>query len=119
LTTTEYEADRLVTILNKYEGQSVEELDINYDYYIEETYKIIHLIDGTTERLEAEIKAQKEKEKREREEANFLKFCVNKIPTERQWKLYKRDWLIEKYIELGKHENFYTFIELEKYDEVK
>lgn len=116
LNSTEYEAERLVTILNKYEGQSVEELDINYDYYIEETYKIIHLIDGTTERLEAEKKAIKEKEKREREEANFLKFCVNKIPTERQWNLYKKDWLIEKYIKLNKHENFYTFIELEEND---
>ena len=119
LITTEYEANKLVTILNVYKGQTVEELNIDYDYYIDECYKIIHLIDGTTERLEAEKKAQKEKEKREREEANFLKYCVNKIPTERQWKLYKRDWLIEKYIELGQHENFYTFLELEKLDEEK
>lgn len=114
LTMTEYEANKLVTILNSYKGETVEELNIDYDYYVDECYKIIHLIDGTLEREEAERKATKEKEKREREEANFLKFCVNKIPTERQWNLYKKDWLIEKYVELNRHENFYTFIELEE-----
>jgi len=119
LTTTEYEADRLVTILNKYEGQSVEELDINYDYYIEETYKIIHLIDGTTERLEAEKKAQKEKEKREREEANFVKYCINKIPTVRQMRLYGKEYLIEKYISLNKHETFWDVLELIKHEDEK
>lgn len=113
-TNTEYEADRLVTILNEYKGEPVDELDINYQYYIDETYKIIHLIDGTTERIEQEKREEKERERRERQENNFLKYCVNKIPTERQWRLYKKDWLIEKYIELNKHGNFYTFIELEQ-----
>lgn len=113
LTSTEYEADKLVTLLNKYEGQTVEELDINYQYYIDECYKIIHLIDGTTEREEAERKAKVEAEKKQRQEENFIKFCVNKIPTQRQWRLYKKDWLIEKYIDLGQHENFYAHYELD------
>ena len=118
LHTTEYESEKLVKILNEYKGETVEQLDINYQYYIDECYKIIHLIDGTLEREENERKEARLKEKMEREEANFLKFCVNKIPTQRQWGLYKKDWLIEKYIELGQHENFYTFIEIEK-DETK
>lgn len=113
-TNIEYESDKLVTILNKYDGQSVEELDIDYDYYINECYKIIHLIDGTTERLEREKKEERERLKREREENNFLKYCVNKVPTQRQWGLYKRDWLIDKYVELNKHENFYSFVELDE-----
>src|SRR5699024_2378039 len=74
-TNTEYEADKLVTILNNYNGESIEELDINYQYYIDETYKIIHLIDGTTERLEREKREEKEREKLERQENNFLKYC--------------------------------------------
>lgn len=119
LTSTEYEADKLVTILNNYKGETVDELDVDYQYYIDECYKIVHLIDGTLEKEEKERKELREKEKREREETNFLKFCVNKIPTERQWKLYKKDWLIEKYIELNKHENFYTFIEMEQDEKIR
>lgn len=93
----EIEAEKLVTIFNKYEDKPFEEYHINYDYYIEEAYKIIHVIDGTTERIEQEKKQQREQLKKEREEENYLKFCVNKIPTSRQYELYKRDWLIEKY----------------------
>lgn len=93
----EIEAEKLVTIFNKYEDKPFEEYHINYDYYIEEAYKIIHVIDGTTERIEQERKQQREQLKKEREEENYLKFCVNKIPTSRQYELYKRDWLIEKY----------------------
>lgn len=113
LTNTEYEADKLVTILNKYEGQTVEELDINYQYYIDECYKIIHLIDGTLEREDKERREKREAEKLAKQEENFLKYCVNKIPTERQWKLYRKEWLIEKYVELNKHENFSVFLEME------
>lgn len=93
----EIEAEKLVTIFNKYEDKPFEEYHINYDYYIEEAYKIIHVIDGTTERIEQEKKQERERLKKEREEKNYLKFCVNKIPTSRQYELYKRDWLIEKY----------------------
>lgn len=71
--------------------------DINYDYYINEAQKIIFEVDGTNARLEAERKALLEQKKREREEENYIKFCVEKIPTERQLELYKKDWLIEKY----------------------
>lgn len=93
----EIEAGKLVTIFNKYEDKPFEEYHVNYDYYIEEAYKIIHVIDGTTERIEQERKQERERLKKEREEKNYLKFCVNKIPTSRQYELYKRDWLIEKY----------------------
>lgn len=93
----EIEAEKLVTIFNKYEDKPFEEYHIDYDYYIEEAYKIIHVIDGTIERIEQEKKQQRERLKKEREEENYLKFCVNKIPTSRQYELYKRDWLIEKY----------------------
>lgn len=113
-TSTEYEAEKLVTILNEYKGETVEELNVDYDYYVQECYKIIHLIDGTLEREEAEKKAKREAEKLAKQEEHFLKFCVNKIPTERQWNLYKKDWLIEKYIELNKHENFSVFLEMEE-----
>lgn len=115
-TNTEYEADKLVTILNNYNGESIEDLDINYQYYIDETYKIIHLIDGTTEKLEREKRDQKEREKLERQENNFLKYCVNKIPTVRQMRLYGKEHLIEKYIQLNKHENFWDVLESIKYE---
>jgi len=70
---------------------------IDYDYYINQAYKIIHSIDGTEERLEQERKEQREKAKREKEEENYLKFCVNKIPTQLQYQSYNREWLQEKY----------------------
>lgn len=86
-----------VIIFNNYEKKSIDEYDLDYDYYIDECYKIIHKIDGTEERLENERKEGRERLKKEKEEENYLKFCVNKIPTTRQLELYRRDWLIEKY----------------------
>ena len=94
-----------VTIFNKYEeppystvtGKHFGNYDINYDYYINECYKIIHKIDGTEERLEQERKEQREKAKRDKEEENYLKFCVNKTPTQLQYNTYNREWLQEKY----------------------
>lgn len=71
--------------------------DINYDYYINEAQKIIFEVDGTNAILEAERKALLEQKKREREEENYVKYCVEKIPTTRQFELYQKDWLIEKY----------------------
>lgn len=97
LVKTEYEADKFVTIFNKKVDKPFEEYDVNYEYYIEECYKIIHRIDGTEERLEKEAKEAREQAKREREEANFMKFCVNKVPTKRQYELYGKEWLIEKW----------------------
>lgn len=97
-TSTEYEAGWKVTMFNKYyEVDDFSKYDINYDYYIKECYKIIHVIDGTTERLEEESRLERERKKLEREEENYLKFCVNKVPTQLQYENYKRDWLIEKY----------------------
>ena len=55
------------------------------------------MIDGTKEREEEKIRIQREKEKMQREEANYIKHCVNKVPTERQFNLYSRDWLLDKY----------------------
>lgn len=98
LFTTEYEAEKTVTIFNVFvRKEKFSDYKVDYQYYIDEAYKIIHLIDGTTERLEIERKEQREREKREREEANFIKFCVDKVPTKRQYEMYKREWLIEKY----------------------
>jgi len=86
-----------VTIFNKYEEKSFEEYNIDYNYYVAESYKIIHKIDGTEEKLEQERKKQREKAKRDKEEENYLKFCVNKVPTQLQHNTYNREWLQEKY----------------------
>jgi len=93
----EVEANKTVKIFNKYYEASFEEYDIDYDYYIDECYKIIHRIDGTEERLEQERKELREKAKRDKEEENYLKFCVNKIPTQLQYNTYNKEWLQEKY----------------------
>ena len=88
----------LVTIFNKFEKRaSILDYNIDYDYYIKECYKLVHKIDGTEDRLLVEKKAIKEQEKRDKEEAKFLKYCWNKPPTERQLGLYGKEWLLEKY----------------------
>lgn len=87
----------LVTIFNKFEEKPFEEYNINYDYYINECFKIIHKIDGTEERLEQERKEAREKAKREKEYENYKKYCLDKVPTNRQRDLYSKQWLIEKY----------------------
>lgn len=97
LTITEYEAGRQVTLFNRYFEKAIEEYNIDYQYYIDECYKIIYKIDGTEEREENERKERLAQIKREREEANYVQYCVDKTPTERQYELYKKDWLIEKY----------------------
>lgn len=91
------EAKGYVQIFNTYEKKDMIDYDIDYDYYIRECYKIIHKVDGTERReLEAARKA-KELAKREKQEANFMKYCWNKPPTERQLRIYGKEWLIEKY----------------------
>ena len=70
---------------------------VDYDYYINQAYKIIHNVDGTTEKLEVERKLQIEQKKREREEENYVKFCADKIPTQLQYQSYNREWLQDKY----------------------
>jgi hypothetical protein len=91
------EASGNITIFNEYKELPFEEYDIDYDYYIEECNKIIDTITGKKERLLMEVKQTKEMEKQQREERNYIQFCINKIPTERQYNEYKRDWLIEKF----------------------
>ena len=86
-----------------------DDYNIDYDYYIKEAYKLVHEVDGTNDRLAAEAKIKREKERKEKEyereqllrdrqEAMFLKYCVtSKGPTRRQFEKYSSDWLIEKY----------------------
>lgn len=98
LTKTEYEADLRVEIFNKYiHHENFTDYKVNYQYYVDEAYKIIHKIDGTEERLEKERREERERQKLQREEENFLTYCWNKPPTKRQLDLYGKEWLIEKY----------------------
>lgn len=91
------EAEDLVKMFNQYQNLPFDSYQIDYDYYINECNKIIFKIDGTEERLEREAKENRENKKKAIEERNYLEFCVDRIPTERMYELYKRDWLIEKY----------------------
>ena len=97
LSTTEYEADKKVKIFNKFYKVPFEEYDIDYDYYVVECEKIIFVIDGTVERIEAERRAEIARLKQEKEEENFKRYCIDKIPTARQRDMYSKEWLIEKY----------------------
>lgn len=91
------EANRSVTMFNTYYELPMDEYGIDYDYYIDECYKIIHKVDGTEERIAEEYRIKREQDKRDKELENFLKFCINKVPTNRQLEMYKKDWLIEIY----------------------
>lgn len=71
--------------------------NIDYDYYINQAYKIIHNVDGTTEKIETERKFLIEKKKKEKEEENYLKFIINKIPTQLQYNTYWREHCYLKY----------------------
>jgi len=86
-----------VTIFNKYEKKPFEDYKINYEYYINECYKIIHKIDGTEEKLEKEAKEAREKAKLEKEEENYLKFIINKFPTQLQYNTYWKEHCSLKY----------------------
>lgn len=97
LFTTEYEADKRIKIFNKFYQVPFEQYDIDYDYYVTECEKIIFVIDGTEEKLEIERKELREKAKKNKEEENYIKFCVEKIPTRLQHTMYNREWLQEKY----------------------
>lgn len=84
-----------VQIFMDYEEKS--DYKLNYQYYIDEAYKIIHEVDGTNDRLEKERREKLEAEKREKEYDKFEKYCLNKPPTKRQLELYGKEWLLEKY----------------------
>lgn len=88
---------KLVTIFNKYEKVPIEEYNIDYNYYIDECYKIVHVIDGTKERLDQEAKQKREEEKIRKEEENYLKFIINKTPTQLQYTQYWRQHCSDKY----------------------
>lgn len=90
------EAGPLVTIFNKFEDKSFEEYDINLEYYIDQAYLIVDTISGEKERKIIQEKAKREQEKKKREKDNYLEYCIYRIPTERMFNLYKRDWLIEE-----------------------
>lgn len=85
---------KVIMFMDYYESSDYK---VDYDFYVKEAEKIVHNVDGTTERLEAERKAERELVKLAKEEENFLKYCINKHPTTRQLGLYRKDWLIEKY----------------------
>lgn len=89
--------ESLVTIFNKSIVLPIEEYNIDYDYYIEECNKIIDTITGKKERVLKEKKEEKERERMQKDEQNYIQFCVNKIPTTRQFQQYSRPWLLEKY----------------------
>ncbi len=93
----EIEANKKVTIFNKYYKVPFEEYKIDYEYYINECFKIIWTIDGTNERLENERKVEREKIKLEKEEENYLKYIINKIPTQLQYNSYWREHCALKY----------------------
>lgn len=97
LFTTEYEADKRIKIFNKFYEVPFEQYDIDYDYYVAECEKIIFVIDGTEEKLEIKRKESREKAKKDKEEENYIKFCVEKIPTRLQHTMYNREWLQVKY----------------------
>ena len=86
-----------VTIFNKYEEKPFEDYNIDYNYYINECYKIIHKIDGTEEKLEREAKEAREKAKLQKEEENYLKFIINKVPAQLQYNTYWREHCSLKY----------------------
>lgn len=91
------EANRLVTIFNTYYQKPIDQYGIDYDYYIDECRKIIEKIDGTEERLAEEARVKREEIKREREFENFRKFCLDKVPTNKQLETYGKEWLLEMY----------------------
>ena len=74
-----------------------ENYNVDYDYYINQAYKIIHNVDGTAEKLEQEAKEKREQAKKDKEYENYKKYCLDKIPTNRQREMYSKSWLVEKY----------------------
>jgi len=91
------EANKKVTIFNTYYEAAITEYGIDYDYYIDECRKIIEKIDGTEERLAEKARAKREEEKRNKEFENFRKFCLDKVPTNKQLETYGKEWLVETY----------------------
>lgn len=86
-----------------------EDYKIDYQYYIDEANKLVHEVDGTNDRIAAEMKLEREKQKeikekereeklKKSEEKMFLKYCMKEEgPTQLQYERYTKDWLLEKY----------------------
>jgi hypothetical protein len=97
--------NKVTKFMDYYES---DDYNIDYDYYIKEAYKIIHEVDGTNEKLAEEYKLERERIKKAKQEEReeqakiraeemYVKYCVNKSPTEKQFEKYGLDWLIEKH----------------------
>jgi len=86
--------NKVTMFMDYYES---EDYHINYDYYIEQANRIIFEVDGTNDRLAVEAKEKREKEKLQKEEENYLKYCINKIPTQLQYDQYWRSHCEDKY----------------------
>ncbi len=86
--------NRVTMFMDYYEAK---DYFIDYNYYINEANKIIFEVDGTNARLEQERKEAREKAKLEKEEENYLKFIINKIPTKLQYDNYWRKHCALKY----------------------
>ena len=86
--------NRVTMFMDYYDSDNY---NIDYDYYINQAKKIIHNVDGTTQRLEQEAREAREKAKLEKEEENYLKFIINKIPTQLQYNSYWREYCSLKY----------------------
>lgn len=87
----------LVTIFNKFEEKPFNEYKIDYNYYVTECFKIIDIVTGVAEQREKERREQREKDKREKEEENYLKYIINKIPTQLQYNTYWKEYCSLKY----------------------
>jgi len=94
------EASNPVTIFNHFVEKPFDEYDVDYEYYINECYKIVDTISGEKERLQKEREIATMLDKRSRQERNYVKFCVEKLPTRKQYEAYRLDWLVEKYGEV-------------------
>jgi hypothetical protein len=70
--------------------------NVDYDYYINQANKIIHSVDGTTERLEAERKAERDRLKQEKEENDYRVNCLEKIPTSLQYAKFGKPHIVAK-----------------------
>lgn len=73
-----------------------EDYKIDYEYYIKQAYKIIHNVDGTTERLETEKRAEIARLKQEKEENDYRVYCLDKTPTSLQFEKYGKPHITEK-----------------------
>lgn len=73
-----------------------EDYKIDYEYYIKQAEKIVHTVDGTAERLEAERKSEIARLKQEKEENDYRVYCLDKPPTSLQFEKYGKEHIVEK-----------------------